>query len=333
LARIVAAVIAISTLALTMAQAGSACAQSGGAAGASFLTLQGENSSISSAGLTDRYYTNGLRLNYTSPERNDSMLSGIASALFGSPTVRLSLEISQQIYTPAATHVARPPANDEPYAGVLLANIAGVQDAGTTRSSFGVSLGMVGPSAMGEEVQNGFHDLIGQGKNLGWKTQLRDEAVFAVNIARVWRMQLANLGGLETDILPAVGLIAGTLRSAAEGGVNLRIGRSLTNDFGASRIRALAGGDVFAPGRELGWYVFAGVKGQAVMNDITLNGNTFQHSQGVSVTPLVGELDFGGAVTGDGFRVSYSQAVQTQTFRGQKGGAHQFGSLALTLLF
>ena len=331
MARSIASVIAVSSLALALAS--EARAQSSDFAQASFLTLQGENSSISSAGLTDRYYTNGLRLNYTSPESSDSMLSGIASALFNGPVVRLSIGISQQIYTPSATHVAVPPAGDEPYAGVLLANISGVQDAANTRSSFGIDLGVVGPSALGEEVQNGFHDLIGQGKNLGWKTQLHDEPVFAVNVARVWRLQLANLAGLETDILPAVGLTAGTLRSAAEGGVTLRIGRSLSNDFGASRIRALAGGDVFRPGSELGWYIFAGVKGQAVMNDITLNGNTFQHSHGVSVVPLVGEADLGAAVTGDGFRVTYTQAAQTLTFRGQKGGLHQFGSLALTLLF
>lgn len=333
MARFIASVIAVSGLALAMAQASGARAQSSSAADASYLTLQGENSSISTAGLTDRFYTNGLRVNYTSPESDKSVLSGLAAAVFDGPAVRLSVEISQQIYTPAATYVAVPPHGDEPYAGVLLANIGGVQDTANTRSSFGVNLGIVGPSAMGEELQNGFHDLIGQGKNRGWNTQLHDEPVFAFNVARVWRMPLANLAGLETDILPAAGLSVGTLRSAAEGGLTLRIGQGLNNDFGASRIRALSGGDVFAPGKDLGWYVFAGVKGQAVMNDITLNGNTFQHSNGVSVQPLVGEADLGAAVTGDGFRVTYNQAFQSQTFRGQKGGVHEFGSLALTLLF
>jgi lipid A 3-O-deacylase len=325
--------IAFSVAAFALADAGGARAQSADFAQSSFFTLQGENSSISPEGLTDRYYTNGLRANYTSPERNDSIFSGIAYDLFGSPAVRLSLEVTQQIYTPYDTHVAVPPRGDEPYAGVLLVNIGAVQDGDNTRSSFGVNLGLVGPAALGEDVQNGFHDLIGQSRNLGWNTQLHNEPVFAVNIGRVWRTKLADFAGFETDLLPALGLSAGTLRSAAEGGALLRVGRGLSDDFGPARIRALSGGDVFRPGQELGWYVFAGLKGQAVMNDITLDGNTFERSPSVSLTPLVGEADFGAAITGNGFRVTYTQVVQSQTFHGEKGGMHQFGSLAMTLLF
>jgi len=215
----------------------------------------------------------------------------------------------------------------------LLANIAAVQDAMNARSSAGLSLGVVGPSAYGEQVQNGFHDLIGQGANAGWKSQLHDEPVFAFNTARVWRMQLADVDGLETDALPALGVTAGTLRSAAEAGLTLRIGRGLQNDFGPSRIRALAGGDAFRSSEVLGWYVFAGLKADAVLNDITLNGNDFRRSRSVSIKPLVGEVNFGVAVLGRGYRLSYTQVVQTQTFRGERGGAHEIGSLALTLLF
>ena len=308
-------------------------AQGRDSAASSFFTLQEENSTISTSGLKDRYYTNGLRAAYVSPESADSMLSNIADTLWGDRNVRVAFDVTQQIYTPYATHYPIPPAGDEPYAGVLLANLAAVQDAMNTRSSVGLNLGVVGPSAYGEQIQNGFHDLIGQGHNQGWATQLHDEPVFAVNAARVWRYGLTDMGGLEADMLPALGVTAGTLRSAAEGGVTLRFGHGLQRDFGPSRIRALSGGDVFSAGGELGWYAFAGVKAGAVLNDITLNGNDFQRSPGVSIQPLVGEVNFGVVVLGDGFRVSYMQVVQSQTFKTQKGGAHEVGSLALTVLF
>ena len=308
-------------------------AQSRDNAASSFFTLQEENSTISTSGLKDRFYTNGLRAGYVSPERTDWMLSNIANTLWGARNVRVAFDVTQQIYTPYATHTANPPATDEPYAGVLLANLAAVQDAMNTRSSVGLNLGIVGPSAYGEQVQNGFHDLIGQGHNLGWSKQLHDEPVFAVNAARVWRYAVADLGGLEADALPAAGVTGGTLRSAAEAGLMVRVGHGLQNDFGPSRMRALSGGDVFSSSGELGWYAFAGVKGDAVLNDVTLGGNNFRASPSVRIRPLVGEVNFGLVVLGDGFRVSYMQVVQTQTFKTQKGAAHEVGSLVLTVLF
>ena len=115
--------------------------------------------------------------------------------------------------------------------------------------------------------------------------------------------------------------------------MTVRLGRSLQNDFGVAHLRGLSGGDVFRRGEVLGWYVFAGAKGDAVANDITLNGNTFTTSPHVTLTPMVGELSIGAAVMGDGFRVTYTQTAQTQTFNHQKGGLHQLGSLGLSLLF
>ena len=320
-------------VALSLLYSGPSAAQTASSGGDAFFSLQGENASISSGSITDRYYTNALRIGYTSPEDAYTVLHRLTDPVFGEGHVRLEVDLTQQIYTPLATQLSAAPKGDEPYAGVLLANFAAVQEDANSLSSIGLSVGLVGPSALGEDVQNGFHDLIGQGRNLGWRSQLRNEPVFGVSVGRIWRQSLANLGGLETDVLPMVDVTAGTLRSAAEAGFTLRIGRSLQNDFGATRIRSVAGGDIFHPGDVVGWYIFAGAKGQLVANDITLNGNTFVSSMSVPIVPVVGEVDFGAALMGDGFRVTIADSVQTQTFRHQKGGAHQMGSLGLSVLF
>jgi hypothetical protein len=81
------------------------------------------------------------------------------------------------------------------------------------------------------------------------------------------------------------------------------------------------------------WYVFAGGDGRAVAYDITLNGNPFQNSRSVSLTPLIGEVEFGVALMAFGTRLTYTQVLQTKEFQHQKSGLHQFGSFALSVRF
>lgn len=300
---------------------------------ASIFAIQGENSSISSSKLTDRYYTNGIHIAYESPENAYPALAGLGRTLWGEGRQRIAVDITQQIYTPANTSAVVPPKGDRPYAGLLLATVSAVQDDAASRSSVGFTLGLLGPDAQGEEVQNGFHDLIGQGHNNGWKSQLHDEPVFSFNSSRVWRLPTGSVFGLETDALPGVYASLGTLRIAAEGGINFRIGQGLQNDYGAPRIRALGGGDAFQRGNGFGWYIFGGVGGQAVARDVTLDGNTWRDSPSVKLKPFIGQFDGGLAILAFGARLTYTHVVQTQDFQHQKGGMHQFGSLALSVRF
>ncbi len=300
---------------------------------AAVFSIQGENSSISSAKLTDRFYTNGIHLGYQSAEDAFPALAGIGRSLWGEGKQRIAVDISQQMYTPADTTSAVPPRGDRPYAGVLLATVSAVQDDANSRSTVGLSVGIVGPSALGEEVQNGFHDLIGQGRNKGWATQLHDEPVFALNSSRVWRLPTGTVLGMQTDALPALAATLGTLRIALDAGLHMRLGQGLENDFGAPRIRAVSGGDAFKRGAGFGWYVFAGAGGQAVVRDVTLDGNTWRNSNSVSLNPFVGQADAGVALLAYGTRTTYTQVIQTQEYKHQKGGLHQFGSLALSVRF
>jgi lipid A 3-O-deacylase len=301
----------------------------------SIWTLQDENASISSAKLTDRYYVTGLRLGWTSgTESTPAFLAPVARTLWGDGQMRVSFNLTQQIYTPADASARVPPAGDRPYAGVLLGNFGLQQDTTTNRSTLTLGLGVVGPAALGEEVQNGFHDLIGQSHNNGWGTQLHNEPAVQITSGRVWRLDTGNLFGLETQALPEFEAGVGTVRVYALGGLTMRIGQGLDADYGVARVEpGLSGGDAFRPTRPFAWYAFAGLDGQAVAHDITLNGNVFQSSQSVKLVPFVGEVEGGVAIMAFGARLTYTQVVQTQEFRHQHGGPHQFGSLALSMRF
>jgi len=301
----------------------------------SIWTIQDENATISSEKLTDRNYVNGLRIGWTSPTGLvPDFLATVGHTVWGDGQQRISFDLEQSIFTPAQTQLDPPDPHDRPYAGVLTANFGLLQDADTWRSTFGVQLGLVGPDAGGEAIQNGFHDIIGQGHNRGWSYQIHNEPVIELTTNRTWRVPLASFAGVETDALPAIQGGVGNLRVYGLAGAVFRLGQGLNSDYGVARVQpALTGGDAYKPTRPFAWYIFAGLDGQAVAHDITLDGNSFESSARVTRSPFVGELEAGVAMMVYGMRLTYTQVVQTQEFRGQHGGPHQFGSLALSARF
>ena len=301
------------------------------------FTFQVENDSASTQkGTTDSYYTSGLRLGYTSGTNAvPDALAGLGRAMWGDGVQRISLDISQSIFTPRNTQNNPPNPRDRPYAGYLNATLGMLHDSDNARSLLALTLGVVGPSALGRQVQNGFHDLIGDRENRGWSSQLKDEPAIELLAERTYRLPIAQFHGVEADALPAVTVGVGTVRDYVQAGFSLRLGQGLGSDFGAARIRpGLSGSDAYAPTRPLAWYVFAGADGQAVARDVFLDGSTFRaRSPSVDKRAFLGEFQVGLAAMFYGVRVTYTQAFQTESFKGQRSGLFNFGSLALSARF
>ena len=301
------------------------------------VTFQVENDAASTfKGTSDQYYTSGLRLGYTSgttaiPE----FMSGIGRAVWGDGVQRVSIDISQSLFTPRNTQLRTPDPRDRPYAGYLTGTLGLLQDTDHTRSLLALSLGVIGPAALGKHVQNGFHSIIGDTPNLGWHSQLQDEPAFELLAERTFRVPIKQLYGLETDALPALTAGVGTVRDYVQAGVSFRIGQGLDSDFGTPRVRpGMSGSDAYTPTRPFAWYVFAGADGQGIARDVFLDGSTFRsHSPSVTKRPYLGELEAGLAAMFYGVRVTYTQTWQTDSFKGQKSGLFNFGSLALSARF
>lgn len=285
-------------------------------------SLQDENASISTASLTDRYYTNGLQLGYvTGTDGVPGFLTGVARDLWAGGQVRFGINLTQQIFTPRDTAAPAVPPGDRPYAGTLLGTFFLQRDTPDSRSLIGLGLGWVGPAAGGEQIQNGFHDLIGQAKVNGWSSQLKNEPLFELTSTRTYRIPTGTVFGLETDALPNLGVGLGNLRIYAETGAQIRIGQGLDSDYGAPRLfPASTGGTVFRPTRPFAWYVFLGADGQGVAHDLTLNGNMWHNSPNVKLIPYMGEIEAGLTIMAFGARLTYTQVAQTQEFKHQKGG-------------
>jgi lipid A 3-O-deacylase len=301
----------------------------------SIWTLQDENASISAGKPTDRLYVNGLRLGWTSPTTVvPNVLADLGRTLWGSGQQRVAVDLTQQIYTPIDTAAAVPSRFDRPYAGVLLGNFSLMSDTEDTRSVLTVGLGVVGPASGARQVQDGFHDIIGQERNNGWGSQIQNVPAIQVLHERTWRIPTGTVAGLETDALPALTIGIGNLRDYVQAGVTFRFGQGLNSDFGPPRVRpGLSGGDAFVPTRPFAWYVFAGADGQAVAYDLLLQSSPFRGGPHVSTVWDVAEMQGGFAVMAYGMRLTFAYVAQTQQFQGQSGGLHQFGSASISFRF
>ncbi len=321
---------AVSAILLVAGFAGRAQAQT--ADPNSIVSLDLENDAPAG---TDRYYTSGEALNYISPTTTvPDWLARAGHVLWGDGTQRYSIGLDQSLFTPLYTQVNPPVPGDRPYAAELTGNFGLIQDTQNYRSTIEFDIGMIGPAALGEEVQNGFHHLIGDTPNKGWGYQIHNEPLFEIISDRTYRVPTGHIGMFETDFLPDLTVGLGNERIYALTGGQFRIGQGLNTDFGAPRMRpGLTGSYAYTPTQPFVWYAFAGFDGQAVLHDITLNGNSFENSASVGLTPFVGEFQAGLALIYRGVKVSYTEVFQTKEFNEQAPGLFQYGVFTLSTRF
>ena len=301
------------------------------------LTIQWENDAASTLkGTSDQYYTNGLRIGWTSPP--DTLPQPVADMntfLLGKGMQRIHWGLQQSIFTPRDTQSSQRLPHDRPYAGVLLTTVNLISDTDDTRSVFGIQAGVLGPGAMGRQVQNGFHAITGDHKNRGWHNQLKSVPVFQVQMGRTWRFLAGHAGSVDFDILPSANGAMGIYRIYGQSGSLFRFGQGLESDFGPTRIGSGNDGtDAYVGTRFVNWYLFGGVDGQAVAYNATLQGDPSKsHAQHVSKRSDVGEILAGAALIIKGYKIAYTQTWQTQEFRGQKSGLFNYGSVSVSFKF
>jgi lipid A 3-O-deacylase len=299
---------------------------------------------------TDHHYTNGLKVAFLGTTRLEESPDFIRWVTRQVPTLRqdadrqsykVGLSLGQDIFTPSDTARAVPDPRDRPYAAWLYTsvNLQAVAADGRTLRSADITVGMVGPAALGRQVQNGFHRMIGDATAQGWDHQLKNEPGLILGLERRRRMLRQDLGRSQvaTDLIGHYGVELGNIRTNAYAGPAVRIGWHLPEDFGADVIRP-GGGDE-APVRSSSVYLFVSSQAQAVARNIFLDGNSWRAGPSVDKRPVVGDLDVGlvsrfpvrlGPVRG--LQLAYIQNYRTNEFYGQVK-PDVFGSISMSVLF
>lgn len=277
----------------------------------------------------DKYYTNGFKLAYVTPS-----LSGDPGVWNG----RAHFGVAQEMYTAKNDGVAVPPSDDHPYSAWLYGMIGYGWEDESTLDLLTLRAGVVGPSALGRQVQNGYHRLAGEGLAKGWGTQLRDEPGVDIEWRRTWRSRLSGEGaGVGSDLLPRIGYEIGTVRHILSFGTQVRFGKNLPNDFGvkSSRDSAVDGAPVKFSGSGLSpdsYYGFADVLLEARAWNMALDGNMYHKGNGVPTNRFMTQGGFGIAAHWAGTKIALAEYVRTEEFKGQSG-PFWYGSLTATVAF
>lgn len=287
---------------------------------------------------SDDNYTSGVAMAWVaSPKPAPDWAVRIARSVPWWPElgdIRHGYVVGQNMYTPKDITLSNPPPGDRPYAGWLYATIGlAVESAGQT-DQFGLTLGVVGPASLARESQAEIHRITGSPDPQGWDTQLRNEPGIEIAYQRRWQdVATAKFEGIEMDMTPHAGGALGNVYTYANAGVTVRLGKRLTSDLGPMRIRpSPPGSGFFIPSNTFSWYLFAGVDGRAIARNIFLDGNTWKDSRSVQKEYLVGDFQWGLAVTWKGARLAYTHVRRTREFESQDH-SDDFGAFALSFAF
>lgn len=250
-------------------------------------------------GGTDRNYSNGIRLERVSAADDvHPVLGWVGHRLpwldLDRTDLRQGFAISHAIFTPEDIAAIEPDPADRPYAGWLA--ISGTVTASNEnfQDTLQLNVGVVGPAANGEFIQNSWHQVIGVDAANGWDAQLKDELGIEIVAQRLQVLDRWELPfGVETDFAVNWGGALGNVRTYANAGLTARIGWDLGVNYSPPpRIRpALSGGGEFIPGTKedpFGGYLFVGIDGRGVVRDMFFDGNPSEMaraSQGARNSP------------------------------------------------
>lgn len=315
------------------------------------LTLSAENDMFTNTG--DQFYTNGARAAWMDagflPPEPVRTLAGWLPFFDPNQPTSTQYSIGQNLYTPRDITQTGPQYGDRPYAAFLYGSV-GMSQISPDRSTVDdveLTVGWVGPGALGEETQKAVHRWVDAKKPQGWENQLNDEPALNVAMQRRWPSLWAMPFGGEAaykdtnakrvpglSFTPHVGAAAGNVYTHASAGATLR----LTSDLSMVvddplRVRpSPPGTGYFDTRKDLNGFLFVGAEGRAVARNMFLDGNTFSDSLSVRKKNAVADLQAGFVVTYKRYQLGYTAVYRTEEFHGQ-GKGQVFGAISLGLKF
>ncbi len=281
-----------------------------------------------SFGGTDQYYTNGIKIGGGVPaEKVAGLFSRPPNALLDAITDGASnhfgLFIGQNLYTPRDITIAAPQPNDRPWAAWLYVGAVAQSVKEDRLHTVEFDLGVVGPPALGRQVQTAWHQLVEAPEPQGWGNQIRTEPGFLLTYLH--KRRYGDISGVQ--LVPHIGATLGTIATFARAGVLLRAGQNMTG-FGPDGIEP--GGAMLKNTRRqqdagrsqpYEWFVFAGADGRLMGHNTSLDGSLFRDGPSVATRDYVYDLLAGASLRIDALRVSVTRIQRSEEFYTPQGGS------------
>jgi lipid A 3-O-deacylase len=295
------------------------------------VTLLFDNDSFAD---TDHHYTCGMELLLALEQgRLPTGLVRLGRALpftEDGGAVEGFVGVGQDLFTPHEIAWEEPPSDERPYAGWLYLQ-GGLAVRGERRwDQWDLGLGVVGPWALGEELQVWSHAWSGSRYPAGWSHQLANEPGLILGYRRGWRLASgATAAGWGLDLLPTLGVQLGNVFTNAAGGFTVRAGRWLELDRGPPRIAPrVSGSPRGGPHRGLGVQALLGLEGRLVGRNLFLDGNSFGEGPSVAKRWAVGTAEAGLVLSLGPAWLSYSHVLLSPEYSAQDE-PDDYGSAAL----
>ena len=132
---------------------------------------------------TDRYYTNGVRLDFFYQKRNRKFPSSLLVKISDDRNV-YGWGLAQDMFTPSRIDISTVQFNDRPYAGALFAihSLNSYDYSKKIKVSSELYLGVIGPLSLAEETQIWVHGLFNYVRPEGWKNQVTNDVIINYNL-------------------------------------------------------------------------------------------------------------------------------------------------------
>jgi hypothetical protein len=230
-----------------------------------------------------------------------------------------TLSIAQQIYTPRHDS-PQPVLGDRPYAAWLSSTARVQRLSESTLQTFGVQAGIIGPPALGEEVQNAVHRLLHNRLEIGWPRQLPTRAGVNGDYELDHAFRYGADGAASRFVAIRAGATLGNLRRAARAGLTLHHGFGSVEPWNASAPL------VNRPGR---FYVTAGLTESNIEHDTFIEG--VRGYAGAARLSWVDEWSAGFGMRSRRFGLEYRYVSTGREYRAEPG-RHAFGALTMILV-
>jgi len=230
--------------------------------------------------------------------------------------------------------------DDRPYAAWLHGGLEwsglGMRGAGRySGTTIGLSLGVIGPSAGGKDLQSCLHRLtessLDSADPKGWDNQVEDEFALLVTALHQETVRLpADQAKLDVTFAPGFGL--GTVMNYADVATMLRF--SLCGALPPTQPYSPHGPTWNQAGRHrrLNCYLFAGVDGRYVFQNTFIEGNITRDSHGVPLEHWTSEAQLGlGIVVCRKLHITFRYRTRSKEFEHQPE-RHELGTLELSWL-
>jgi len=298
------------------------------------FSIYEENDTFGLDSPSDRHYTQGLRLEWAWHTERPFVLGRKLSEMRfyrGLPTkVVESASIAQNMYTPEIITDPVYNPDDRPFAAWLYFayRVFIMSDFNDWQDMYEVNIGVVGPSAFGDEVQSWFHDLIGDEDDPTYVNQIPNSPAVMLTYSRKWSSMatFTEHATWPTYVLPAVTVRLGNVMTDFGLGMTMLAGFRTPVDFAAGSINpSIAGESEKAPFR---LYANACIDGRVVFYNAFLDGTAWRESASIERNWLVADFKIGITTSWRWFRFSFNQVWRTPEME-IKNNFQNYGAIQL----